>query len=139
MKYVDRALARFLGPTTTRKGSIQTTYKADSMNPLALPLVVLVDSETASSAEVLAGALKDRPGTRILGQTTYGKGSIQSVIPLTKSQGGIRITVAHLFSPTQKPYTGSGVVPHDIYPTEGDAILLQARTYLQGLLRMAVR
>jgi carboxyl-terminal processing protease len=139
MKYVDRALARFLGPTTSRKGWTQTTYKADSMNPLTLPLVVLVDGETASSAEVLAGALKDRALTRLLGQTTYGKGSIQSVIPLSKSQGGIRITVARLFSPAQQPYTGNGVVPHDFYPADGDAILRQARTYLQGLLRMPVR
>jgi len=111
--------------------------KADIMNPLTLPVAILVDGETASSAEVLAGALRDRPLTRLFGQTTYGKGSIQSTIPLGKSQGGVRITVAHLFSPTtRQPYTGRGIVPHVFVDVNSPALLSEARTYLLGLGRM---
>ena len=67
----------------------------------------------------MAGALKEhRPGnTLIVGQTTFGKGSIQGVIPLDKppldkTPGGIRITIAKLYSPDkQQPYTDRGVTP----------------------------
>lgn len=115
------------------------SFKADIHNPLLLPVAVLVDVETASSAEVLAGALKDSGRARLLGQTTYGKGSIQSVIPLSKMPGGIRLTVAQLFSPTRQPVTGRGVVPHDFVDTESDTCITAARAHLLGLLRMVMR
>jgi len=114
----------------------QKAFKADIHNTFLLPVVVLVDSETASSAEVLAGALKDSGRARLLGQTTYGKGSIQSVIPLRKTPGGIRLTVAQLFSPSRQPVTGRGVVPHDFVNTEGDTCIMDARERLNEMLRM---
>ena len=91
-------------------------------------MVVLVDRDTASAAEVVAGALKEhRQGnTLIVGQTTFGKGSIQGVIPLDKppldkTPGGIRITVAKLFSPGKHlPYSGRGVTPDIIVEQEGE-------------------
>jgi carboxyl-terminal processing protease len=125
-------------PIKSYKGPI----KADIANPFELPMAVLIDSDTASSAEVLAGALKERPGTRLMGQTSYGKGSIQSVIPLGKSMAsirmsaGIRLTVAHLFSPTRdEPYTGRGISPHDFLDPEGESILTPARAALLQTIR----
>ncbi len=115
------------------------SFKADIHNPLLLPVAVLVDFETASSAEVLAGALKDSGRARLFGQTTYGKGSIQSVIPLRKTAGGIRLTVAQLLSPTRQPVTGRGVVPHDFVDTENDTCIAAAQAHLLGLLRMVMR
>jgi carboxyl-terminal processing protease len=105
---------------------------------------VLVDQETASAAEVLAGALKERAGrapTVLLGQPTYGKGSVQCVVPLTEApmdrlSGGIRLTVARLFSPSNQPYTRRGVTPHVAFDTNAEAELLaKARELLQGLIK----
>jgi carboxyl-terminal processing protease len=77
-----------------------------------MPLIVLVDGETASAAEVLAGALKENERAILVGQTTYGKGSIQEVMELKRAPAAIRITLAKLFSPTGQAYNGAGVAPH---------------------------
>ncbi len=104
---------------------LNTVYQARNPGALTLPLVVLVDGETASAAEVLAGALKENKRARLVGQTTYGKGCSQGLLRLPtqgllklpaeqggRPTGGIRITVARFFSPAGYPYTGRGVVPH---------------------------
>src|SRR5207302_1152257 len=98
-----------------------TVYQASNPGALALPLVVLVDGDTASAAEVLAGALKDNKRARLVGQATYGKGCSQGLLKLPAASGGVptgavRITVARLFSPSGAPYTGRGVVPHVVAP-----------------------
>src|SRR5262249_57695347 len=81
--------------------------------PVDVPLVVLVDGETASAAEVVAGALKENRRATLVGQTTFGKGCIQRVLPLDSiPAGGIRITLAKFFSPRGQPYNGIGVTPH---------------------------
>lgn len=112
--------------------------KSDIINPVLLPLAVLIDGDTASSAEVLAGALKEQyqSAIRLLGQTTYGKGSMQSTIRLKKSSGGIRITVAQLFSPTHQPYADRGVSPHVVIAVEGKAGIEAACAALAELVRM---
>jgi len=114
------------------------TFKATNPGYVTqVPLVVLVDGDTASAAEVLAGALKEtrseRFSTLVMGQTTYGKGSIQCVVPLEKAgekATALRITVAKLFSPTNQPYTGKGIVPHLPSTLEGEALLNEARRQL---------
>jgi carboxyl-terminal processing protease len=115
-------------------------YRAEAGNPCTTPLVVLIDGETASSAEVLAGALKEHRRATLIGQTTFGKGSIQCVIPLDrppldKMPGGIRITVARLLSPSRHPYTGAGVTPHVPFAGGGDLVILEAKRILLGMLR----
>jgi carboxyl-terminal processing protease len=118
------------------------TYRAEPGDGVQLPLVVLVDAETASAAEVLAGALKERGGrvpTLVVGQTTYGKGSVQEVlavdrVPLDKLPAGIRLTVARLFSPSNQAYNGRGVVPQVSLDVEGEAALRKARELLLGLV-----
>ena len=82
-------------------------------------MVVLVDGDTASAAEVLAGALKDNDRAYLIGQTTFGKGCTQCVLRLPKANGnvptgGMRLTVARFFSPKGIPYSERGVVPHFI-------------------------
>ncbi len=118
------------------------TYKVETTNPYQFPVVVLIDGETASAAEVLAGALKEgRAGkvpTLVMGQPSYGKGSIQCVIPMEKSPlehpAAIRLTVAKLFSPANQPYTGRGVSPHEPTMLTGDALLEEARKELLRLI-----
>jgi len=98
-----------------------TVYQARNPGALTLPLVVLVDGDTASAAEVVAGALKDNNRARLVGQATFGKGCSQGLLRLPAGPGGvptgaIRVTVARLFSPSGAPYTGRGVVPHIVTP-----------------------
>lgn len=82
-------------------------------SPMAVPLVVLVDGGTASAAEVLAGALKDNDRATIVGQTTYGKGTVQQMVELKSVQaGGIRITWAKYYTPLNQSYDGKGIAPH---------------------------
>jgi carboxyl-terminal processing protease len=87
------------------------TYQAHGMSVLTVPLVVLVDGETASSAELVAGALKENQRGTLVGQTTFGKGSIQKVRKLPSGLGGLRVTVARFYSPAGQPYSGTGVTP----------------------------
>jgi carboxyl-terminal processing protease len=94
-----------------------TIYQARNPEALTVPLVVLIDEETASAAEVVAGALKDNKRGRLVGQTTFGKGCTQNVLKLPPGPGGVptgglRITVARFYSPAGLPFTGRGVVPH---------------------------
>lgn len=94
-----------------------TVYQARNPNALTIPLVVMIDGDTASAAEVLAGALKDNKRGRLVGQTTFGKGCTQCVLKLPAAPGsiptgGMRLTVARFFSPDGLPYSGRGVVPH---------------------------
>jgi carboxyl-terminal processing protease len=87
-------------------------YPAQGLNPLTVPLVVLIDGDTASSAELVAGALKDNLRGTLVGQTTFGKGSIQKVRKLTTVAAGIRLTVAKFYSPRGHAYSPGGVTPH---------------------------
>jgi carboxyl-terminal processing protease len=112
--------------------------------PCTLPLAVLVDGETASAAEVLAGALKELNRARLLGQTTFGKGTIQCLVPLskpplTKLPGGVRLTVARFTLPGKQPVQGLGVAPHDALDADGEALINAARQHLLALTRMMLR
>src|SRR5206468_11917450 len=87
------------------------TPRSHNPTPLLVPLAVLVDGDTASAAEVLAGALKDNQRALLVGQPTYGKGSVQSVIPLERAPGGLRLTVAKFTTPLKVPLLGCGILP----------------------------
>lgn len=76
----------------------------------ALPLALLVDSRTASAAEVLTGALKDHGRAVIIGSRTFGKGSIQSLFSL-RSGAGLKLTTAHYFTPSGNVIQDQGIAP----------------------------
>ncbi len=114
--------------------------RVKSLNPLLLPMVVIIDGDTASSAEVLAGALKENGRATLVGTMTFGKGSIQCVLPLEKPPfdkmpGGIRITVARLLSPSWQPYNRQGVRPNIPFDPDGDAVLTEAQRILLEMLK----
>ena len=74
------------------------------------PIVVLINNGSASAAEIFAGALKDHKRAIILGESSYGKGSVQSIIPL-KNGGGIRLTISKYYLPSGKSISEVGVAP----------------------------
>ena len=82
------------------------------------PLIVLINQGSASASEIVAGALRDHKRAIILGENTYGKGSVQSIIPLSDG-GGIRITVSKYYLPSGKSISEIGVAP-DILVEEKD-------------------
>lgn len=75
-----------------------------------IPLVVLVNGNSASAAEIVAGAVKDHNRGVILGSTTFGKGSVQQVIPLS-DEVGIKLTVAKYYTPSGISIQETGIVP----------------------------
>ncbi len=86
-------------------------YSAGRSGTWRVPLVVLIDGDSASSSEIFAGAIRDHARGRIVGARSYGKGSIQGIFPLESAGVGMRLTTAKFFSPKGLPYSGVGVEP----------------------------
>jgi len=94
-----------------RKTNKTYSYKANYKNPLLnIPMVVLVNKGSASGSEIVAAALKDNKRAIILGEKTFGKGCVQSVIPL-EDGSAIRLTTAYYYSPKGKVIQDEGVLP----------------------------
>jgi carboxyl-terminal processing protease len=91
-------------------------YRSHNADPLTIPVVLLVDADTASAAEIVAGALQDHDRAKLVGEATYGKFSIQRVLQLETTQAGIRITLARFIRPGGKPFNLNGVTPD--FPVE---------------------
>ncbi len=81
-------------------------------------LIVLINNGSASASEIVAGALKDHKRAVLVGNNTYGKGSVQSIIPLNNN-GAIRLTISKYYLPSGKSISEVGVTP-DIFVDEGD-------------------
>ena len=90
-------------------------------------LLVLINYGSASASEIVAGALKDHKRAIILGENSYGKGSVQSIIPL-KNDGAIRLTVAKYYLPSGKSISEVGVSPDIEISEEGDDFLIKSET-----------
>ena len=74
------------------------------------PLIVLINYGSASASEIVAGALKDHKRAILIGENSYGKGSVQSIIPL-KNKGAIRLTISKYYLPSGKSISEVGVIP----------------------------
>ncbi len=90
-------------------------------------LIVLINYGSASASEIVAGALKDHKRAIILGENSYGKGSVQSIIPL-KNKGAIRITVAKYYLPSGKSISEVGVRPDIEVSEENDNFRIKTET-----------
>ena len=91
--------------------------KGDGIN--GKPLIILINNGSASASEILAGALKDHKRAIILGESSYGKGSVQSIIPL-RNGGGMRLTISKYYLPSGKSISDVGVTP-DIFVEEAES------------------
>jgi len=86
-------------------------YSARQSSTWELPLVVLVDENSASASEIFAAAVRDHRCGTLVGQRSYGKGSVQGIFPLARSGVGLRLTTAKFFSPNGQPISNIGVSP----------------------------
>lgn len=84
-------------------------HRAKAANTWRVPLVVLVDENSASASEIFAAAIRDHDRGVIVGTRSYGKGSVQGIFPLNISGGGVRLTTAKFYSPTGKAINQIGV------------------------------
>ena len=91
--------------------------KGDEIN--GKPLVVLINYGSASASEIFAGALKDHKRAIILGENSYGKGSVQSIIPL-RNGGGMRLTISKYYLPSGDSISEVGVTPDIIVEEDGN-------------------
>ena len=89
------------------------------------PIVVLINNGSASASEIFAGALKDHKRAIILGESSYGKGSVQSIIPL-RNGGGMRLTISKYYLPSGKSISEVGVTPDILVEEEGEDFLINS-------------
>jgi carboxyl-terminal processing protease len=99
--------------------------KGDGIN--GKPLIVIINNGSASASEIVSGALKDHKRAIILGENTYGKGSVQSIIPL-KNGGGIRLTISKYYLPSGKSISEVGVIPDILVEEIGNDFKINSKT-----------
>ncbi len=99
--------------------------KGDRIN--GKPLIVLINNGSASASEIVAGALQDQKRAILLGESTYGKGSVQSIIPL-KNRGAIRLTISKYYLPSGKSISEVGVSPDINIEEKGEEFSINTET-----------
>lgn len=133
----------FLEPNTrvvSEKGDQEKEYRSKGQPVLpGMPVVVLINGGSASAAEIVAGALQDERGARLVGQKTFGKGSVQEFKKLTDGSS-IRVTVAKWFTPKGHSIDEQGIEPDLVVEgnrdTPEDEQLNRAREELQTLVKI---
>ena len=114
--------------TKSRKSSENRKWFANNGDlTKGKPLIVLINYGSASASEIVAGALKDHKRAILLGENSYGKGSVQSIIPL-KNKGAIRLTVAKYYLPSGKSISQIGVSPDIEVNEEDDSFKIKTET-----------
>lgn len=140
-------IARMLLPEglivyTEDKNGKREEYSCDGKNEFELPLVVLVDGNSASASELLSGAIQDYQKGTLVGTTTFGKGIVQQMLTL-RDGSAIKITISSYYTPNGRNIHGIGIEPDVECPFDGKAYydngydnqLEKAREVLQGMMK----
>ncbi len=107
---------------STRGRHSEDTQRYDAKNGDVTdgkPIVVLINAGTASASEIVSGALQDHKRATIIGLTSFGKGSVQTIIPLGEKRGALRLTTARYYTPSGHSIQAQGIIP-DIQVAQGD-------------------
>ncbi|MDR0611634.1 MAG: S41 family peptidase [Planctomycetaceae bacterium] len=109
--------------TRGRQNNSDFVYMATPENTWNVPLIVLIDEESASASEIVAGAIRDHKRGVIIGKRSYGKGTIQQILPINSgisghAKVGLKLTVEKFYSPLGWAYSGVGVSPDITVETE---------------------
>jgi carboxyl-terminal processing protease len=130
--------------TRGRSAEEDFNYTASRPGTWRLPLVVVIDGDSASSSEIFAGAMRDHGRATLVGTRSYGKGSIQGIFPLDVGGVGMRLTTAKFYSPKGLPYSRVGVEPDLLVqsvarPAAGAFIAQAGDPFLDAALEAARR
>ena len=104
---------------TEDKNGNRRDYTSDGKMELQVPMVVLVDGNSASASEVLSGAIKDYGKATLVGTTTFGKGIVQQIIPFTDGSA-IKVTVSSYYTPNGENIHGIGIEPDVVCEFDGE-------------------
>ena len=127
VKVLDRFIDNgVLVSTKGRTHDQNYTYSATTFSTFNVPIVLLVDEDSASASEIVAGAIRDHRRGTIVGTKTYGKWSVQTILPITGSSG-LRLTTAKFYSPKGLNHSKVGVNPDMEVEAE-----LNAHTFFRG-------
>lgn len=129
---------------TEDKNGKRKEYTCDGERQLQVPLVVLVDGNSASAAEIMAGAIKDYGLGTLVGTTTFGKGIVQQIVPFLDGSA-VKITISAYYTPNGNNIHGTGIEPNIVCEFDGEAYygsedhpdnqLEKAKEVLMGLMR----
>ena len=127
-KFVDDGV---IVSTRGRSALEDYNYTAHKAGTWHMPLVVLIDGDSASASEIFAGAIHDHRRGNLVGQRSYGKGSVQGIFPLSLAGSGVRLTTAKFYSPSGQPISHVGVTPDIVVqktakPVDGQDLRLSA-------------
>lgn len=112
VQVADRFLSNgVIVSTRGRSAGEDFDYRAHQVGTWRVPLIVLIDADSASASEIFAGAIRDHRRGVVMGQRSYGKGSVQGIFPLLGSDAGIRLTTAKFYSPSGRAISSNGVQP----------------------------
>jgi len=117
--------------TRGRSAGEDFDYRAHRAGSWRVPLVVLIDDQSASASEIFAAAIRDNKRGTVIGERSFGKGSVQGIFPLGYAGAGIRLTTAKFYSPTGKPISKVGVQP--------DIVVRPATGQSEGTQQVAYR
>lgn len=107
--------------TKGRTASDNSREEANYPQTWKVPLVVLIDRNSASASEILAAAIQENGRGLVLGERSYGKGTVQTLFPLQSASVGLRLTTARFYSPDGRAMAGAGVTPDlKVNPTVGE-------------------
>jgi carboxyl-terminal processing protease len=131
------------GVVVTTRGRHQDddeTFRAtpDGDKLKSVPVVVLINGASASASEIVAGALQDRKRATLLGTRSFGKGSVQTIIPL-EGQGALRLTTARYYTPSGRSIQGDGIVPDIVVLPSKDAADIHGDIVHEGNLPGALK
>lgn len=129
---------------TEDKSGKRSEYTCDGDKELDVPLVVLVDMNSASAAEIMAGAIKDYELGTLVGTTTFGKGIVQQIIPF-RDGSAVKVTISAYYTPKGNNIHGLGIEPDVVCEFDGEAYygsedrpdnqLEKAKEVLRGLMK----